>query len=47
MHDVTVVVHEGDASNVLYEVVDKHHASILVVGSHGCGAIKREHSKKF
>ncbi|GLU07388.1 hypothetical protein SLE2022_243480 [Rubroshorea leprosula] len=39
--DVTVEVHEGDARNVLCEAVEKHHASILVVGSHGYGAIKR------
>ncbi|EXC58825.1 Universal stress protein A-like protein [Morus notabilis] len=32
---------EGDARNVLCEAVDKHHASALVVGSHGYGAIKR------
>ncbi|XP_019197441.1 PREDICTED: universal stress protein PHOS34-like [Ipomoea nil] len=32
---------EGDARNVLCETVEKHHASILVVGSHGYGAIKR------
>ncbi|XP_057439275.1 uncharacterized protein LOC130731105 isoform X2 [Lotus japonicus] len=39
--DVTVEVIEGDARNVLCDVVEKHHASILVVGSHGYGAIKR------
>ncbi len=39
--DVTVEVVEGDARNTLCESVDKHHASILVVGSHGYGAIKR------
>ncbi|XP_021763154.1 universal stress protein PHOS34-like [Chenopodium quinoa] len=39
--DVTVEVVEGDARNVLCEAVEKHHASILVVGSHGYGAIKR------
>ncbi|CAA0835757.1 Adenine nucleotide alpha hydrolases-like superfamily protein [Striga hermonthica] len=32
---------DSDAWNVLCEAVDKHHASVLVVGSHGCGAIKR------
>lgn len=32
---------EGDPRNVLCEAVEKHHASILVVGSHGYGAIKR------
>ncbi|KAJ9696506.1 hypothetical protein PVL29_008631 [Vitis rotundifolia] len=39
--DVTVEVVEGDARNVMCEAVEKHHASILVVGSHGYGAIKR------
>ncbi|XP_043718679.1 universal stress protein PHOS34-like [Telopea speciosissima] len=39
--DVIVEVVEGDARNVLCETVEKHHASILVVGSHGYGAIKR------
>ena len=32
---------EGDARNVLCEAVEKHHADMLVVGSHGYGAIKR------
>ncbi|KAF9669335.1 hypothetical protein SADUNF_Sadunf14G0097000 [Salix dunnii] len=32
--DVIFEVVEGDARNVLCEAVDKHHASILVVGSH-------------
>lgn len=32
---------EGDARNVLCEAVEKHHATMLVVGSHGYGAIKR------
>ncbi|KAK4559094.1 hypothetical protein RGQ29_008371 [Quercus rubra] len=41
VHDVKVEVVEGDARNVLCEAVEKHHASILVVGSHGYGAIKR------
>ncbi|XP_054779423.1 universal stress protein PHOS34-like isoform X1 [Prosopis cineraria] len=39
--DVEVAVIEGDPRNVICEAVDKHHASILVVGSHGYGAIKR------
>uniref|UniRef100_A0A2N9J1S0 UspA domain-containing protein n=1 Tax=Fagus sylvatica TaxID=28930 RepID=A0A2N9J1S0_FAGSY len=39
--NVIVDVVEGDARNVLCEAVEKHHASILVVGSHGYGAIKR------
>ncbi|XP_042475197.1 universal stress protein PHOS34-like [Macadamia integrifolia] len=41
LHDIVVEVVEGDARNVLCETVEKHHASILVVGSHGYGAIKR------
>jgi hypothetical protein len=39
--DVMVEVVEGDGRNVLCEAVERHHASILVVGSHGYGAIKR------
>ncbi|XP_024964923.1 universal stress protein PHOS34 isoform X2 [Cynara cardunculus var. scolymus] len=39
--DVNVEVVEGDARNVLCEAVDRHHAAMLVVGSHGYGAIKR------
>lgn len=39
--DVEVEVMEGDPRNVICEAVDKHHASLLVVGSHGYGAIKR------
>ncbi|XP_042516866.1 universal stress protein PHOS34-like [Macadamia integrifolia] len=39
--DVLVEVAEGDPRNVLCEAVEKHHASILVVGNHGYGAIKR------
>ncbi|XP_010269548.1 PREDICTED: universal stress protein PHOS34-like isoform X2 [Nelumbo nucifera] len=38
---VVVEVVEGDARNVICEAVEKHHASTLVVGSHGYGAIKR------
>ncbi|KAJ8898628.1 hypothetical protein K2173_004241 [Erythroxylum novogranatense] len=41
VNDVTVEVVEGDPRNVLCEAVEKHHASVLVVGSHGYGAIKR------
>ncbi|CAL5208907.1 unnamed protein product [Lathyrus oleraceus] len=41
VNDVIVEVVEGDARNVLCDTVEKHHASILVVGSHGYGAIKR------
>ncbi|GAB4829877.1 hypothetical protein Ancab_019523 [Ancistrocladus abbreviatus] len=39
--DVTLEVIEGDARNVLCEAVEKHHASMLVLGNHGYGAIKR------
>ncbi|XP_071720525.1 uncharacterized protein [Rutidosis leptorrhynchoides] len=39
--EVNVEIVEGDARNVLCEAVDRHHATILVVGSHGYGAIKR------
>ncbi|CAN4091682.1 unnamed protein product [Withania somnifera] len=39
--DVGFDVVEGDARNVLCEAVDKHHAAILVMGSHGYGAFKR------
>ncbi|KAI3449490.1 hypothetical protein Pfo_006155 [Paulownia fortunei] len=39
--DVIFEAVEGDARNVLCEAVEKHHASVLVVGSHGYGAIKR------
>ncbi|KAL6499479.1 hypothetical protein OROGR_027389 [Orobanche gracilis] len=41
VNDVTFEVVDGDARNVLCEAVEKHHASVLVVGSHGYGAIKR------
>ncbi|XP_043711101.1 universal stress protein PHOS34-like [Telopea speciosissima] len=41
VNDLLVEMVEGDARNVLCEAVQKHHASILVVGSHGYGAIKR------
>ncbi|CAK9175319.1 unnamed protein product [Ilex paraguariensis] len=41
VNDVTVEVVEGDARNVLCDAVEKHHASMLVLGSHGYGAIKR------
>ncbi|RWR76515.1 Universal stress protein A [Cinnamomum micranthum f. kanehirae] len=39
--DVLVEVVEGDARNVLCEAVERHQATMLVVGSHGYGAIKR------
>ncbi|XP_010259730.1 PREDICTED: universal stress protein PHOS34-like [Nelumbo nucifera] len=32
---------EGDPRNVLCEAVEKNHAAILVMGSHGYGALKR------
>lgn len=32
---------EGDPRNVLCDAVEKYRAAILVVGSHGYGAIKR------
>ncbi|KAL3717601.1 hypothetical protein ACJRO7_009096 [Eucalyptus globulus] len=41
VHDVTFQVMEGDARNVLCDAVEKHHASVLVVGSRSHGAIKR------
>ncbi|TMW95704.1 hypothetical protein EJD97_008461 [Solanum chilense] len=41
MSGVEFDVVEGDARNVLCDVVDKHHASVLVMGSHGYGAFKR------
>ncbi|PIA61429.1 hypothetical protein AQUCO_00300741v1 [Aquilegia coerulea] len=41
VNNAVMEVVEGDARNVLCEAVEKHHASILVVGSHGYGAIKR------
>ena len=41
VNDVTAEVVEGDPRNVLCDAVDKYRAAILVVGSHGYGAIKR------
>ncbi|KAK7356403.1 hypothetical protein VNO80_15674 [Phaseolus coccineus] len=41
VHDVAAEVVEGDPRNVLCDAVEKYHAAILVVGSHGYGAIKR------
>ena len=32
---------KGDPRNVLCDAVEKHHASMLVVGSHSYGALKR------
>ena len=42
--DVSTEVSQEDPQNVLCEAIDKHHASILVMGSHGYGAIKRYNS---
>uniref|UniRef100_A0A0D9Y057 UspA domain-containing protein n=1 Tax=Leersia perrieri TaxID=77586 RepID=A0A0D9Y057_9ORYZ len=39
--DALFEVIEGDARNVLCEAVERHQAEMLVVGSHGYGAIKR------
>ncbi|KAI3942420.1 hypothetical protein MKW98_013072 [Papaver atlanticum] len=39
--DMLFEVVEGDPRSVLCEAVEKHHAIMLVVGSHGYGAIKR------
>uniref|UniRef100_A0A7N2L248 UspA domain-containing protein n=1 Tax=Quercus lobata TaxID=97700 RepID=A0A7N2L248_QUELO len=44
--DVSIEVSQGDPRNVLCEAIDKHHASILVMGSHGYGAIKRVNRNK-
>ncbi|XP_042452744.1 uncharacterized protein LOC122037365 [Zingiber officinale] len=41
VRDVECEVLEGDARIVLCQAVEKHHAEILVMGSHGYGAIKR------
>ncbi|WVZ04625.1 hypothetical protein V8G54_017971 [Vigna mungo] len=41
VNDVSVDVMEGDPRIVLCDAVEKHHASMLVVGSHGYGALKR------
>ena len=41
---VSTKVSQGDPQNVLCEAIDKHRASILVMGSHGYGAIKRYNS---
>ncbi|KAK1294053.1 hypothetical protein QJS10_CPA16g01524 [Acorus calamus] len=41
VHNVVLEAMEGDARNVLCDAVDKHQATMLVVGSHGYGAIKR------
>ncbi|KAH0657424.1 hypothetical protein KY289_026172 [Solanum tuberosum] len=41
VNDVVVEIVEGDARHVLCEAVEKLHASVLVVGCHGYGVIKR------
>ncbi|XP_054803292.1 uncharacterized protein LOC129306625 isoform X2 [Prosopis cineraria] len=41
VNDAAVEVVEGDPRNVLCDAVERHHASMLVVGSHGYGTIKR------
>nr|XP_007132573.1 hypothetical protein PHAVU_011G106200g [Phaseolus vulgaris]ESW04567.1 hypothetical protein PHAVU_011G106200g [Phaseolus vulgaris] len=41
VHDAALEVVEGDPRNVLCMAVEKYHAAILVVGSHGRGALKR------
>ncbi|XP_071724773.1 universal stress protein PHOS34-like [Rutidosis leptorrhynchoides] len=41
VNDVILEVGDGDARNVLCEAVEKHNASILALGNHGYGAIKR------
>ncbi|XP_057966541.1 universal stress protein PHOS34 [Malania oleifera] len=41
VNDAAIEIVEGDARNVLCDAVERHHASMLVVGSHGYGAIKR------
>ncbi|KFK31273.1 hypothetical protein AALP_AA6G090900 [Arabis alpina] len=32
---------EGDPRNIMLEGAERHHASVLVLGSHGYGAVKR------
>ncbi|PHT82366.1 hypothetical protein T459_15381 [Capsicum annuum] len=41
--NVACEIIEGDARNVICEAVEKHHASILAMGSHGYGAFKRNY----
>ncbi|KAI3679030.1 hypothetical protein L6452_38337 [Arctium lappa] len=41
VNDVSLEIVEGDARNVLCDAVERHNAIMLVVGSHGYGAIKR------
>ncbi|KAJ3683712.1 hypothetical protein LUZ60_013939 [Juncus effusus] len=37
----TVEIMEGEARTVLIDAVEKHHADILILGSHGYGALRR------
>lgn len=41
LSDVRVEVLEGDPRNVVCEAVEKYHAAILVLGSHGYGTVRR------
>ncbi|KAL3505727.1 hypothetical protein ACH5RR_031109 [Cinchona calisaya] len=41
VNDADFEVIEGDARTVMCDAVDKYHASVLVLGSHGYGALKR------
>lgn len=41
IENVQVEIVEGDARNVMCDAVEKFHASILVVGSHNYGVVKR------
>ncbi|XP_010524712.1 PREDICTED: uncharacterized protein LOC104802690 [Tarenaya hassleriana] len=34
-------VTEGDPRNIMVDASEKHHASVIVLGSHGYGAVKR------
>lgn len=45
--DVSMEIVEGDPRNVLCDAVDRHHAAILVVGSHGYGVVKRYDSSIY
>ncbi|KAG5574011.1 hypothetical protein H5410_063777 [Solanum commersonii] len=39
--NVSYEVYEGDARNIIVDAVEKQHATLLVMGSHGYGAFKR------
>ncbi|KAL6511293.1 hypothetical protein OROHE_020517 [Orobanche hederae] len=47
VNDVMFKVVDCDARNILCEAVEKHHSSMLVVGSHGYGAIKSSSSSNI